>query len=103
MSLPETTPKSLISSLTRVIPEPDRISPSSTSSAFGRFVVDLLYLIGLLTDLFSLYILFSHVRQRDALMGILRTFARAGTTFERNCNITWSEMGKQTIQAKEVY
>ena len=43
-------------------------------------------------DLFTLYVLFSHFRPRDALMGIcllffslvMRTFAGAGTTFERN-------------------
>ena len=46
-------------------------------------------------DLFSLYVLFSHFRPRDALMGIcllffslvMRTFARAGTTFERNYSL----------------
>ena len=50
MSLPLTTLKSLISSLNSVIPESDRISPSYSGSAFGRFVVDVLYSIVLLID-----------------------------------------------------
>ena len=45
-----TTLKSLISSLNSVIPESDRISPSYSGSAFGRFVVDFLYFIVLLID-----------------------------------------------------
>ena len=51
MSLPETTLKSLISSLNGVIPESDRFSPSYTVDAFGSFVVDFLYFILLLIDL----------------------------------------------------
>ena len=51
MSLPETTLKSLISSLNGVIPESDRVSPSNTVDAFGSFVVDFLYFILLLIDL----------------------------------------------------
>ena len=46
MSLPETTLKSLISSL----PESDRVSPSYTVDAFGSFVVDFLYVMLLLID-----------------------------------------------------
>jgi len=49
----------------------------------------------LLIDFFSLYVLFSHFRPGDVLMGIcllfvslvMRTFARAGTTFERNYSL----------------
>ena len=48
MSLPETTLKSLISSLNSVIPESGRISPSYSGSAVGCFVVDFLYSIVLL-------------------------------------------------------
>ena len=44
---------------------------------------------------FSLYVLISYFRPRDALIGIcflffslvMRTFARAGTTFERNYSL----------------
>ena len=51
MSLPETTLKSLISSLNGVIPESDRGSPSYTVDAFGSFVVDFLHFMLLLIDL----------------------------------------------------
>ena len=72
-------------------------------------------------DLFSLYVLFSHFKPRDALMGIcLLYFSRAyictrGVPIKGNLpmrhlketipsnSITWSEMAKQNIQAKEVY
>ena len=50
MSFSETTLKSLISSLNSVIPASDRISPSYSGSAFGRFAVDFLYFIVLLID-----------------------------------------------------
>ena len=50
MSLPETTLKSLISSLNGVIPESPRVSPSYTGSAFGRLVIDFLYFIVLFID-----------------------------------------------------
>ena len=60
-------------------------------------------------DLFSLYVLFSHFRPRDVPKGIFLLF------FHKLCirrhlketvplgNITWSEMGKQNVQAKEVH
>ena len=51
LSLPETTLKSLLSSLNGVIPESDRVSPSYTVDAFGSFVVDFLHFILLLFDL----------------------------------------------------
>ena len=66
-------------------------------------------------DLFSLYILFSHFRPRDALMGIFVLFFFISYAYICTCirrhlketipssSITWSEMGKQNIQAKEVY
>ena len=65
-------------------------------------------------DLFSLYILFSHFRPRDAVMGIFPFFfinyAYICTCIRRHLketipssSITWFEMEKQNIQAKEVY
>ena len=65
-------------------------------------------------DIFSLYILFSHFTPRDALMGIFLAFfisyAYICTCIRRplketipSSSITWSEMGQQNIQAKEVY
>ena len=68
----------------------------------------------LVIDLFSLYVLFSHFRPRDALMGICLlsfiSYAHICTCIRRHLketipssSITWSEMGKQNIQAKEVY
>ena len=65
-------------------------------------------------DLFSLYVLFSHFRPRDATRGnsfFQMSYARANvpitTKKKQKANshegITWSEMGKQNIQAKEVY
>ena len=57
-----------------------------------------------LIDLFSLYVLFSQFRPRDCQLyargctsiGHLKETVLQGT-------ITWSEMGKQNIQAKKVY
>ena len=62
-------------------------------------------------DLFSLYILFSHFRPRDVTLG--KTFFQMSSyarqyvriTYEKRKensleNITWSEMGKQNVQAK---
>ena len=66
-------------------------------------------------DLFSLCVLFSHFRSRDALMGIFLLFFCISYAYICRCirrhlketipssSITWSEMGKQNIQAKEVY
>ena len=66
-------------------------------------------------DLFSLYILFSHFRPRDATRGNsffqMSSYARANLriTNEKNKEenshegITWSEMGKQNVQAEKVY
>ena len=68
-----------------------------------------------LIDLFSLYILFSHFRPRDATRGNsffqLSSYARANLRItnekkqKENSHegITWSEMGKQNVQAEEVY
>ena len=60
-------------------------------------------------DLFSLYVLSAHFRPRDATRGN-SFFARANVRISnernkrKNCHegITWSEMGKQNVQAKEV-
>ena len=65
-------------------------------------------------DLFSLYVLFSHFRPRDATRGNsffqMSSYARANlriTNEKQKENshegITWSEMGKQNVQAKKVY
>ena len=65
-------------------------------------------------DLFSLYILFSHFRPRDATRGNsffqMSSYARANlriTNEKQKENshegITWSEMGKQNVQAEKVY
>ena len=65
-------------------------------------------------DLFSLYVLFSHFRPRDATQGNsffqLSSYARANVPITNDKNkrnsyegITWSEMGKQNVQAKGVY
>ena len=67
-------------------------------------------------DLFSLYVLFSHFRPRDATRGNsffqMSSYARANVRITNDKKrqkpnshkgITWSEMGKQKIQAKEVY
>ena len=63
-------------------------------------------------DLFTLHILFSHFRPRDALMGIFLLFFFISYAYICTCirrhlketipssSITWSEMGKQNIQAK---
>ena len=67
-----------------------------------------------LIDLFSFYILLSHFRPYDGPMGIFLLFfinyAYMCTCIRRHLeetipssSITWSEMGKQNIQAKEVY
>ena len=67
-------------------------------------------------DLFSLYVLFSHFRPRDVTLGNSffqmwsYTHAHVCITYEKKKqkknslrNITWSEMGKQNVQAKEVH
>ena len=66
-------------------------------------------------DLFSLYVLFCHFRPRDATRGNsffqMSSYARANVRItnekkeKENSHegITWSEMGKQNVQAKEVY
>ena len=65
-------------------------------------------------DLFSLYVLFSSFRPRDAIRGNsffqMSSYARANvriTNEKQKANshegITWSETGKQNTQAKEVY
>ena len=65
-------------------------------------------------DLFSLYILFSHFRPRDATRGNsffqMSSYARANlriTNEKQKENshegVTWSEMGKQNVQAEKVY
>ena len=65
-------------------------------------------------DLSSLYILFSHFRSRDATRGNsffqMSSYARANlriTNEKQKENshegITWSEMGKQNVQAEKVY
>ena len=66
-------------------------------------------------DLFILYILFSHFRPCDATRGNsffqMSSYAHANVhiTNEKNKRqnshegITWSEMGKQNVQAKKVY
>ena len=65
-------------------------------------------------DLFSLYVLFSHFRPRDVPKGIpfcfYMSYAYICTCRRRHLkesvpwsNITWSEMGKQNVQAKEVH
>ena len=65
-------------------------------------------------DLFSLYILFSHFRPRDATRGNsffqMSSYARANLritnekqTENSHEGITWSEMGKQNVQAEKVY
>ena len=74
-----------------------------------------LYFICLI-DLFSLYILFSHFRPRDAPRGNsffqMSSYARANLRitnektkgkFPSHEGITWSEMGKQNVQAEKVY
>ena len=64
--------------------------------------------------LFSLYVLFSHFRPCDATRGnsffqmLSYACANVRITNEKekensHQGITWSEMGKQNIQAKEVY
>ena len=61
-------------------------------------------------DLSCLQILFSHFRPRDALMGIFINYAYICTCIRRHLketipssSIAWSEIGKQKIQAKEVF
>ena len=66
-------------------------------------------------DLFSLYVLFSHFRPRDATRGNsffqMSSYARANVRITKEKKqkenshegITWSEMEKQNVQAKEVY
>ena len=64
-------------------------------------------------DLFSLYVLFCHFRPRDATQGNsffqMSSYARANVRIinekieDSHEGITWSEMGKQNVQAKKVY
>ena len=65
-------------------------------------------------DLFSLYVLFSHFRPRDATpensFFQVSSYARANvritcekTKENSHENITWSEIGKQNVQAEKVY
>ena len=66
-------------------------------------------------DLFSLYVLFSHFRPRDATRGNsffqMSSYARANLRISNEKKqkenshegITWSEMGKQNVQAEKVY
>ena len=60
-------------------------------------------------DLFSLYVLFSHFRPRDVTQGNsffqMSSYAQLMKKQKENSlgNITWSEMGKQNVQTKEVY
>ena len=63
-------------------------------------------------DLFSLYVLFSHFRPRDATRGNsffqMSSYARANLLMKKQKEnshegITWSEMGKQNVQAEKVY
>ena len=67
-------------------------------------------------ELFSLYVLFSHFRPRDATRGNsffqMSSCARANVRITNDKNtkgkfpnegITWYEMGKENVQAKEVY
>ena len=67
-------------------------------------------------DLFSLYVLISHFRPRDATRGNsffeISSYARANVrmTIEKNKKeipvralIKWFEMGKQNVQAEKVY
>ena len=66
-------------------------------------------------DLFGLYILFFHFRPRDATRGNsffqMSSYARANLRItnekkqKENSHegITWSEMGKQNVQAEKVY
>ena len=67
-----------------------------------------------LIDLFGLYILFSHFRPRDATRGNsffqMSSYARANLRITNENQkeyshegITWSEMGKQNVQAEKVY
>ena len=67
-----------------------------------------------LIDLFSLYVLFSHLRPRDGTKGNsffqMSSYARANVRITKEKNkrkipmraFTWSEMGKQNVQAKKV-
>ena len=61
-----------------------------------------------------MYVLFSHFRQRDGTRGNsffqMSSYARANvritnekTKANSHEGITWSEMGKRNVQAKEVY
>ena len=67
-------------------------------------------------ELFGLYVLFSHFRPRDASRGnsFFQMWSYAGANVritkewkkqKENSHegITWSEMGKQNVQAKKVY
>ena len=58
-------------------------------------------------DLFSLYVLFSHFTPRDATLGdSLMHVKNVRITYEKkqkensHGNITWSEIGKQNVQAE---
>ena len=73
-------------------------------------------MLDLSIDLFSLYVLFSHFRPRDATRGnsffqmsshtrakfnVHITIKKKQKENSHEC-ITWSEMGKQNVQAKKV-
>ena len=74
-----------------------------------------LFNLTILIDLFSLCVLFSHFRPRDATLGnsffLMSSYARANVriTIEKKQKenshegITWCEMEKQNVQAKTVY
>ena len=83
ISLPETTLKSLISSLSGVIPESDRVSPSYSGSAFRSFVVDVLYSIVLLMKKKkNAFVPLDHVTQKGSVYlsfgELLFNFSKAG-------------------------
>ena len=85
ISLPETTLKSLISSLSGVIPESDRVSTSYSGSAFRSFVVDVLYSIDLLIEKKNAFVPLNHVTQKGCVylsFGKLHSnFSKAGVLF----------------------
>ena len=69
----------------------------------GKPMENAVYCIYKTINLFSLYVLFSHFRPRDATRGNsffqMSSYARANSLE----GITWSEMGKQNVQTKKVY
>ena len=82
----------------------------------GKPMENAVYCIYKTINLFSLYVLFSHFRPRDATRGNsfsqMSSYARANVRIinekkKQKDNslegITWSEMGKQNVQTKKVY